>query len=158
MCLSQARKQPFRIADPSYLLFSSPKHHLHTVSRLKYINSMGVCSPCLALSSENSLATSSNFTPSLSLASASSFFACFSHCKEKLNDKQRYVQVKNHTRMCRTFIDCAPLAFVSLSPASSFPFPLPFADLAPPFLSEGLLSPPFCLPILARRCGSRRCW
>jgi len=36
-------------------------------------------SPARALSSENSLATSSNFTPACNLASASSFLACFSH-------------------------------------------------------------------------------
>ena len=36
--------------------------------------------PCLALSSENSLATSSNLVPACSFARASSFFECFSHC------------------------------------------------------------------------------
>ena len=36
--------------------------------------------PCLALSSENSRATSSNLAPSRSFATASSFLACFSHC------------------------------------------------------------------------------
>jgi hypothetical protein len=35
--------------------------------------------PCLALSSENSRATSSNLAPSRSLARASSFLECFSH-------------------------------------------------------------------------------
>ena len=35
--------------------------------------------PCLALSSENSRATSSNLVPLRSFSSASSFFACFSH-------------------------------------------------------------------------------
>ena len=35
--------------------------------------------PCLALSSENSLATSSNLPPSLSFSRACSFLECFSH-------------------------------------------------------------------------------
>jgi len=35
--------------------------------------------PCLALSSENSLATSSNFAPSFSFNNAASFFEAFSH-------------------------------------------------------------------------------
>jgi hypothetical protein len=38
------------------------------------------CVPALALSSENSLATSSKLAPSLSFVNASSFFPCFSHC------------------------------------------------------------------------------
>lgn len=36
--------------------------------------------PALALSSENSFATSSNFAPPFNFSRASSFFACFSHC------------------------------------------------------------------------------
>ena len=151
----------FQIADPSSLLLSSPMNHLHNVSCFKNITYLiGANSPCLALSSENSLATSSNFTPSLSLASASSFFACFSHYM-KVNREQKGVQIKGHTSIWRTFIDCPPFAFVSFSVASSFPFPLPLADLPPPFLSEGLLSPPFCLPILTRcvcKLSTRKMW
>lgn len=36
--------------------------------------------PCRALSSENSLATSSNLDPLRSFSTACSFFECFSHC------------------------------------------------------------------------------
>lgn len=74
-----------------------------------------VCrSPCLALSSENSRATSSNLEPSRSLASASSFLECFSQ------------------RMWRTLMLVAGLSFPGpLSPESLPPaLPLPLGAIA----------------------------
>lgn len=104
--------------------------------------------PCRALSSEYSLATSSNLAPLRNFSSASSFFENFSHyfssislevdtwkiAVAKCNCAKQYSRERDlRTRICLTLIDVAgfkpfPPPF-PLSPSDAS-FPLPF--LSPP--------------------------
>src|SRR5947207_11899496 len=109
-----------------------------------------VCLPCLALSSENSRATSSNFTPSRSLASASSFLECFSHCATlgcqpgaldcqasqqpelRIGSIDRVQKRMWRTKICRALMELAALSFPELlASPSSLPLALPFPAALP---------------------------
>ena len=99
--------------------------HVHIIYLAKNL-------PCLALSSEYSLATSSNFTPPLIFVRASSILECFSHCKINLWSCDNIMQ--KPTRICRTLIDCAPFWALLLAPASSASF-----GFLPPLFFGGIM-------------------